>query len=101
MIRGDDMRPRLKSIAVALTALSVGALTIPAAASPAAPIAKGEMMSKPATLNVPGATLYYEVWGSGPLLLVIPGGPQDAGVFSEIARALADRYTVVPYDPRG
>lgn len=58
-------------------------------------------MQRSATLKVPGATLYYEVWGSGPLLLVIPGGPQDAGVFSEIARTLADRYTVVPYDPRG
>jgi len=54
-----------------------------------------------ATLKLPGASLYYEVWGSGPLLLVIPGGPQDAGVFSDIARALADRYTIVPYDPRG
>ena len=58
-------------------------------------------MSKSASLSVPGASLYYEVWGSGPLLLVIPGGPQDAGVFAGIARALADRYTVVPYDPRG
>lgn len=54
-----------------------------------------------ATLAVPGATLYYETWGSGPVLLVIPGGPQDAGVFADLARALSDRYTVVPYDPRG
>ena len=58
-------------------------------------------MTTSATLKVPGATLYYEVWGSGPLLLIIPGGPQDAGVFADIARTLADRYTVVPYDPRG
>ena len=58
-------------------------------------------MTIAATLKVPGATLYYETWGAGPLLLVIPGGPQDAGVFSDIARNLADRYTVVPYDPRG
>ena len=39
--------------------------------------------------------------GSGPVLLVIPGGPQDAGVFTDLARHLADRYTVVAYDPRG
>jgi pimeloyl-ACP methyl ester carboxylesterase len=54
-----------------------------------------------ATLKVPGATLYYEVQGTGPTLLIIPGGPQDAGVFAELSSALADRYTVVAYDPRG
>ncbi|MCD7059289.1 alpha/beta fold hydrolase [Pelagibacterium xiamenense] len=53
------------------------------------------------TLKVPGATLYYERWGQGPMLLVIPGGPQDAGVFAGLASALSDRYTVVAYDPRG
>jgi pimeloyl-ACP methyl ester carboxylesterase len=50
---------------------------------------------------VPGASIYYEVRGSGPLLLIIPGGPQDAGVFAETAERLADRYRVVAYDPRG
>jgi pimeloyl-ACP methyl ester carboxylesterase len=53
------------------------------------------------TLKVPGATLYYEIRGSGPLLLMIPGGPTDAGAFAGMADALADRYTVVAYDPRG
>ncbi|WP_423068247.1 alpha/beta fold hydrolase [Devosia sp. CN2-171] len=53
------------------------------------------------TLKVPGATIYYEVRGSGPTLLIIPGGPQDAGVFSDIAARLAAQYTVVTYDPRG
>jgi pimeloyl-ACP methyl ester carboxylesterase len=53
------------------------------------------------TVKVPGATLYCEVSGSGPLLLCIPGGPADAGMFSDVARRLADRYTVVCYDPRG
>lgn len=53
------------------------------------------------TLEVPGATLYYEVRGSGPVLLCIPGGPTDAGMFSDLAGRLADRYTVVCYDPRG
>ena len=52
-------------------------------------------------LKVPGAALYYETHGAGPVLLVIPGGPQDAGVFGDLARHLADRYTVVAYDPRG
>jgi pimeloyl-ACP methyl ester carboxylesterase len=54
-----------------------------------------------ATLKVPGASLYYEVRGSGPTLLIIPGGPQDAGVFADLAQRLADHYTVVAYDPRG
>jgi pimeloyl-ACP methyl ester carboxylesterase len=52
-------------------------------------------------LKVPGATLYVEVRGSGPVLLCIPGGPTDAGMFSDLAGRLADRYTVVTYDPRG
>jgi pimeloyl-ACP methyl ester carboxylesterase len=56
---------------------------------------------KSQTIEVPGARLYYEVYGSGPVLLMIPGGPADAGVFTALAYALADRYTVVPYDPRG
>jgi pimeloyl-ACP methyl ester carboxylesterase len=53
------------------------------------------------TLTVPGASLYYEVRGSGPVLLMIPGGPMDAGGFAALADRLADRYTVVTYDCRG
>jgi pimeloyl-ACP methyl ester carboxylesterase len=55
---------------------------------------------KTATLEVPGAKLYYEVRGSGPLLLMMPGGPSDAGTFRKIEDALGERYTVVTYDPR-
>lgn len=57
--------------------------------------------ARASTLKVAGASLYYEVRGNGPVLLVIPGGPQDAGVFVGLAEVLADRYTVVTYDPRG
>jgi pimeloyl-ACP methyl ester carboxylesterase len=53
------------------------------------------------TLAVPGAQLHYEVSGTGPVLLTIPGGPADAATFAALAGALADRYTVVRYDPRG
>jgi pimeloyl-ACP methyl ester carboxylesterase len=52
-------------------------------------------------LKVPGATLYTEVRGSGPVLLCITGGPTDAGMFTGLADRLADRYTVVSYDQRG
>lgn len=53
------------------------------------------------SLEVPGARLYYEVRGKGPVLLMIPGGPADAGAFRKIAQDLAAHYTVVTYDPRG
>jgi pimeloyl-ACP methyl ester carboxylesterase len=52
-------------------------------------------------LTVPDARLYYEVSGSGPVLLFIPGGTADAAGFAPLARFLEDNYTVVRYDPRG
>jgi pimeloyl-ACP methyl ester carboxylesterase len=52
-------------------------------------------------LAVPGATLHYEITGSGPVLLLIPGGGTDAGIFDGIVGQLAADYTVVTYDPRG
>ena len=52
------------------------------------------------TLDVPGATLYYEVRGTGPVLLMMPGGPADATTFRRIENDLAKRFTVVTYDPR-
>ncbi|MFD7340075.1 alpha/beta fold hydrolase [Streptomyces violascens] len=60
-------------------------------------------MTEPAigALKVPGATLRYEVRGAGPVLLLIAGGGGDAGIFEPVADALADRFTVVTYDPRG
>ena len=53
------------------------------------------------TLDVPGARIYYEVRGSGPVLLMMPGGPADGGIFHAIADDLAADHTVVTYDPRG
>ena len=53
------------------------------------------------TLKVPGASLYYEVRGTGPALLMMPGGPADSGAFSNIREHLTSHYTVVTYDPRG
>lgn len=52
------------------------------------------------TLDVPGAQLYYEVRGSGPLLLVM-GSPMASPHFAAVADALAGDYTVVTHDPRG
>ena len=52
-------------------------------------------------LPVPGASIYYETQGAGPLLVMIPGGPQDAGVFRDLSTSLAEAFTVVAFDPRG
>jgi pimeloyl-ACP methyl ester carboxylesterase len=52
-------------------------------------------------LKVPGAQIYYEVQGAGPVLLMISGGPTDAGIFALLSSIVADRYSVVRYDPRG
>ncbi|MEU4342040.1 alpha/beta hydrolase [Nocardia sp. NPDC023852] len=53
------------------------------------------------TLKVPGATLYFEVRGSGPVLLLLPGSGGDAAVFDPISDPLAEHFTVVTLDPRG
>ncbi|MFG2721254.1 alpha/beta fold hydrolase [Streptomyces sp. NPDC048416] len=52
-------------------------------------------------LRVNGATLYHEVRGRGPLLLLIPGGTGGAASLDAVADDLADEYTVATYDPRG
>ena len=59
------------------------------------------MPIKTESLKVPGASTYYEVRGSGPVLLMMPGGPADASAFRQIAGHLDSSYTVVTYDPRG
>jgi pimeloyl-ACP methyl ester carboxylesterase len=53
------------------------------------------------TLKAPGANIYYEVRGTGPVLLLICGGVYDAAGYAGLAEQLADRYTVVTYDRRG
>lgn len=52
-------------------------------------------------LDVPGAQLYFETRGSGPLLIMIPGASGDARTFSAVGGYLAEYYTVVTYDRRG
>jgi pimeloyl-ACP methyl ester carboxylesterase len=52
-------------------------------------------------MKVPGATLHYENVGSGPTLLLIPGGNGDAGPYAHLAHLMSDRFTAVSYDRRG
>lgn len=63
----------------------------------------GALAGAPTTtrmLDVPGASVYYEVRGSGPVLLMM-GAPLPSAFFAEIASLLAGEYTVVTCDPRG
>jgi acetyltransferase/esterase len=53
------------------------------------------------TLKVPGAQLAYEVAGSGPLLILIPGAAGVAEVFRPLISYLSAQYQVVTYDRRG
>lgn len=50
---------------------------------------------------VPGAQLYTETRGDGPLLLFVVGGNGDPAVFSGVADRLAGDFTVVSYARRG
>ncbi|MFJ1901105.1 alpha/beta fold hydrolase [Streptomyces sp. NPDC088115] len=52
-------------------------------------------------LDTDGATLHYEVRGSGPLLLVSQSGEGDADRSTDLVDLLVDRCTVVTYDRRG
>ena len=45
--------------------------------------------------------LYCEQRGSGPLMIIMPDGSNDAGVYSAFAELMADEFTVVAFDPRG
>ncbi|CAL9430093.1 putative hydrolase [Nocardiopsis dassonvillei] len=52
------------------------------------------------TVKTPDGTLYHEVRGSGPVL-VLTGAPMAAGEFAAVADLLAAERTVVTHDPRG
>jgi pimeloyl-ACP methyl ester carboxylesterase len=53
------------------------------------------------TLRVAGATLFYRVRGSGPPLLILPGGDGASDSVDALREQLVDRYRVVTYDRRG
>lgn len=51
-------------------------------------------------LEVPGARLYYERRGAGPLVVLV-GAPMDAATFVPLADLLAADHTALTTDPRG
>lgn len=52
------------------------------------------------TLRVADATLYHEIRGSGPPLVLV-GAPMYAAAFAPAADLLAVDHTVLTTDPRG
>ena len=61
--------------------------------APSVPVTNG-------SLAVPGASLYYELRGSGPLVAII-GSPMHSAPFAPLADLLAADHTVLTSDPRG
>ena len=53
------------------------------------------------TVEVKGGRLYYEVAGSGPVVVLVHGGFGDRRMWDAQFRELAKRYRVVRYDHRG
>ena len=51
-------------------------------------------------LAVPGASIYYELRGRGPLLAIV-GAPMHSAPFAPLADLLAADHTVLTTDPRG
>jgi pimeloyl-ACP methyl ester carboxylesterase len=52
-------------------------------------------------VKVAGASIYYRTQGSGPVLLIMGGGPSNADTLEPLASLLAGDFTVVTYDRRG
>jgi len=48
-----------------------------------------------------GAWLHTETTGTGPPLVLVPGGGGDAEMYAEVVPLLATRFTVITYDRRG
>ncbi|ATY11267.1 alpha/beta hydrolase [Amycolatopsis sp. AA4] len=53
------------------------------------------------TVRSGAADLYYELRGTGPALVFIPGASGDGGVFAAAADHLTAQRTIVTYDRRG
>lgn len=53
------------------------------------------------TLEVPGARLYHEVTGEGPLIVLVSGANGETGMWAPFVRGIESGYRVVAYDRRG
>ncbi len=57
--------------------------------------------SRSGTLQVPGAGLFYEVSGAGPLLLISDNGGGESRRRADSIAELGETFTVITYDRRG
>jgi len=53
------------------------------------------------TVEANGTTLYFELRGSGPTLLFVPGAEGDAEEYLRVVDLLDQEFTIVSYDRRG
>jgi proline iminopeptidase len=93
--REGEMNLRLLGSALFLLSL----VWAPVAAQTTDPLAPGEH-----EVELRGVTIWYLVRGSGPVLVIQPGGAGggiDATIYVETLRPLEAAHTVVYYDPRG
>ncbi|KAL4866237.1 cytochrome P450 [Aspergillus spectabilis] len=51
--------------------------------------------------NPPTTPLHYKSQGSGPLLILIPGGHGTSLLFTPVAQSLSSHFRVITYDRRG
>ena len=56
------------------------------------------MTLKMSRLELPGASLYYETIGKGPLLLCITGATGDVEPWKAFSEELKDHFKIVMYD---
>ena len=54
-----------------------------------------------ALASVNGVELYYEIHGTGPALLLVPGLGADTRLFGGVIGPLATTHRVIVFDPRG
>jgi pimeloyl-ACP methyl ester carboxylesterase len=75
----------------------VAAVTAPGPALPDIP----SVPVRAGRIDAEGDSLYFEVRGNGPPLLLIAGAGGDGGYYERIADLLATSYEVITYDRRG
>jgi acetyltransferase/esterase len=52
-------------------------------------------------MDVPGACLYYEKLGTGPVLVLVTGASETHNIWSPLRQNIKDHFTVITYDRRG
>lgn len=76
-------------------------LRLPAIVAALATVGCAHVRNESRTIAVNGTSLYYEVRGAGPTVLLISSATGDAGHYDRVRQILAQDFTVVTYDRRG